>query len=277
VSDDQILVWVNGRVIDEREPAILATDHGLTVGDGVFESVKIVDGRPFALERHLARLEISAAAISLPLPDRAWLRQGIADAIAAAGPRAGRLRITVTSGPGPLGSGRGTHGPTTLVHVGPTTTWAPTARVATMPWPRNERSPLAGVKIISYAENALALATARAQGADEAVLPNTAGHLCEGSGSNVFVVLDGVLYTPPLTAGCLPGVTRDLVCEAVDVVVADLPFDVVHRCEELFLTSTTRGVHPVSHVDARALPSCPGPVTRAAAAGLARLAAALDD
>lgn len=277
MSDDQILVWVNGRVIDEREPAILATDHGLTVGDGVFESVKIVDGRPFALERHLARLEISAAAISLPLPDRAWLRQGIADAIAAAGPRAGRLRITVTSGPGPLGSGRGTHGPTTLVHVGPTTTWAPTARVATMPWPRNERSPLAGVKIISYAENALALATARAQGADEAVLPNTAGHLCEGSGSNVFVVLDGVLYTPPLTAGCLPGVTRDLVCEAVDVVVADLPFDVVHRCEELFLTSTTRGVHPVSHVDARALPSCPGPVTRAAAAGLARLAAALDD
>ena len=81
----------------------------------------------------------------------------------------------------------------------------------------------------------------------------------------------------PSDTGCLPGVTRDLVCEAVDVVVADLPFDVVHRCEEVFLTSTTRGVHPVSHVDARALPGCPGPVTRAAAAGLARLAAALDD
>lgn len=270
-----MIIWVNGRLVGEHEPAVLATDHGLTVGDGVFESVKIVAGRPFALERHLARLVLSADAIAMPLPDLDALRRGIADAIAAFGPGAGRLRITVTSGPGPLGSSRGHEGPTTIVHVGPTTRWAPTARVATMPWPRNERSPLAGVKLVSYAENALALATARDRGADEALLPNTAGNLCEGSGSNVFVVLDGVLHTPPLSAGCLPGVTRDLVCEAVEVVVADLPFDVVHRCEELFLTSTTRGVHPVSHVDDRALPACPGPRTREAAAGLAALAARL--
>ena len=270
-----MIIWVNGRLVGEREPVVLATDHGLTVGDGVFESVKIVDGTPLALDRHLARLERSAVAIAMPLPDLDWLRAGIGEAIAAFGPHAGRLRITVTSGPGPLGSGRGHEGPTTLVHVGPTTAWGPTARVATMDWPRNERSPLAGVKMVSYAENALALATARERGADEALLPNTAGDLCEGSGSNVFVVLDGVLHTPPLSAGCLPGVTRDLVCEVVDVVVADLPFDVVHRCEELFLTSTTRGVHPVSHVDDRALPACPGPVTRAASDALAALCARL--
>ncbi len=268
-----IVVWVNGHLIDQDEPAILATDHGLTVGDGVFESMKIVGGQPFALDRHLTRLGKSADGIALALPDEAWLRRGIADAIRAAGPNAGRLRVTVTSGPGPLGSGRGTAGPTTLIHVGPTATWPPFARVITMDWPRNERTPLAGVKIISYAENALALATARARGADEALFANTQGQLCEGSGSNVFVALDGVLYTPPLAAGCLPGVTRELVCEVVDVVEADLPFDLLARVDEVFLTSSTRDVHPVSHIDDRALAGCPGPLTRAAAARFATLLA----
>lgn len=266
-----IVVWVNGRLVDENEPAILATDHGLTVGDGVFESMKIVAGRPFALERHLARLTKSADGIALALPGDVWLRAGIAEAIRAAGPQAGRLRVTVTSGPGPLGSGRGSAGPTTLIHVGPTTAWPPFARVITMDWPRNERTPLAGVKIISYAENALALANARARGADEALFANTRGNLCEGSGSNVFVALDGVLYTPPLVAGCLPGVTRELVCEVVDVVEADIAFDILDRCDELFLTSSTRDVHPVSHIDDRALAGCPGPLTRQAAARFATL------
>ena len=274
-SGPGMVVWVNGRFVGEHEPAITATDHGLTVGDGVFESMRIVHGRPFMIERHLARLAVSAAGIALDLPDEAWLRAGIADAIAAAGPTAGRLRVTVTSGPGPLGSARGTAGPTTLVHVGPTSTWPPTSKVVTTPWPRNERSPLSGVKIISYAENALALARAREMGADEALFPNTQGNLCEGSGSNVFVVLDGVLHTPPLGAGCLPGVTRELVCEAVDVVETDLPFDVVHSCDELFVTSSTREVHPVSHVDGRPVRACPGPVTQAAAAAFRALAARL--
>jgi branched-chain amino acid aminotransferase len=270
-----MVVWVNGRIVAEDQPAVTATDHGLTVGDGVFESMRIVDGRPFMIDRHLARLATSAAGIALELPDQTWLRGGIADAIAAAGPGAGRLRVTVTSGPGPLGSTRGTSGPTTLVHVGPTTTWPPTAKVVTTPWPRNERSPLSGVKIISYAENALALALARELGADEALFANTQGNLCEGSGSNVFVVLDSVLHTPPLTAGCLPGVTRELVCEAVQVVEADLPFAVVHDCDELFITSSTREVHPVSHVDGRPVRACPGPVTAATAAAFRALAARL--
>jgi branched-chain amino acid aminotransferase len=266
-----ITVWVNGRLVDEHEPAIMATDHGLTVGDGVFESMKIVRGAPFALDRHLTRLRLSAEGISLELPDDAWLRAGIHDAIEAAGPSAGRLRVTVTSGPGPLGSGRGTTGPTTLIHVGPTTVWSTFARVITMDWPRNERTPLAGVKIISYAENALALARARERHADEALFANTQGNLCEGSGSNVFVAVDGVLYTPPLSAGCLAGVTRELVCDVVDVVEADLPFDVLGRCDELFLTSSTRDVHPVSHIDDRPLGTCPGPLTARAAERFAAL------
>lgn len=266
-----ITVWVNGRLVDENEPAIMATDHGLTVGDGVFESMKIVRGAPFALDRHLARLRLSAAGIALAVPEDVWLRAGISEAIGAAGPSAGRLRVTVTSGPGPLGSGRGTTGPTTLIHVGPTTVWPASARVITMDWPRNERTPLAGVKIISYAENALALTRARERHADEALFANTQGNLCEGSGSNVFVAVDGVLYTPPLSAGCLAGVTRELVCDVVEVVEADLPFDVLSRCDELFLTSSTRDVHPVSHIDDRPVAACPGPLTRRAAERFAAL------
>lgn len=267
-----LAVWVNGRLVAPDEPAIVATDHGLTVGDGVFESMRIIDGRPFAAARHLARLALSADRVGLELPDEAVIRDAIAETIAAAGPAAGRLRVTVTSGPGPMGTARGAGGPTVIVHVGPVTTWPPTARVATAPWPRNERSPLSGVKTTSYAELTLALQVARAAGADEALFANTQGNLCEGAASNVFVVLDGVLHTPPLTAGCLPGVTRELVCEAVAVVEADMPYDVVRTCDELFITSSTREVHPVSHVDGRPVAACPGPVTRHAATALRALA-----
>ena len=271
---DGTVVWVNGHIVGAHEPAITAADHGLTVGDGIFETMKIVDGRAFALDRHLTRLVRSAAAVRLGLPDLAWLRDGIDEALAMAGPGAGRLRVTITSGPGPLGARRGTADPTTLIQVGAPTPWPPYARVALMDWPRNERSPLAGIKTISYAEGVFALA--RERGADEAVFANTQGNLCEGAGSNVFVAIEGVLSTPPLSAGCLAGVTRELVCEATDVVEVDLAFDVLARCDELFLTSSTRDVHPVSHVDGRALPQCPGPLTRRAATAFAALADSLD-
>ena len=270
-SPHDLVVWVNGCIVGEREPAIMAADHGLTVGDGVFETMKIVDGRAFALDRHLMRLVRSAAAVALALPDLGWLRDGIDEVLGVAGPHAGRLRVTITSGPGPFGARRGATGSTAMIQVGPSTPWSPYARIATMNWPRNERSPLAGVKTISYAEGVFALALAYARDADEAVFANTQGNLCEGAGSNVFVGIAGVLYTPPLSAGCLAGVTRELVCETIDVVEADLPFDVLARCDELFLTSSTRNVHPVSHINARALANCPGPLTQRAAAAFAAL------
>jgi branched-chain amino acid aminotransferase len=144
------------------------------------------------------------------------------------------------------------------------------ANVVVAPWPRNERSPLAGVKSTSYAENVLALAAAQRDGADEAVFANTAGNLCEGTGTNVFVAVAGRLVTPPLSAGCLAGVTREIVCELVDVEVRDLPIDALRSATEAFLTSTSRRVQPIARVDGRVLTACPGPLTTAAAEALAR-------
>ena len=116
------------------------------------------------------------------------------------------------------------------------------------------------------------LERARRRGADEAVRANTIGALCEGTGSNVFLVVDGSLCTPALTTGCLPGVTRALVCELVPVTERDdLTFDHLRRAPEAFLTSSTRDVHPIVSVDSVALGRVPGPLTAAAAAAFGEL------
>jgi branched-chain amino acid aminotransferase len=121
----------------------------------------------------------------------------------------------------------------------------------------------------------VALAWARARGADEAVFANTAGNLCEGTGSNVFVVVEGACVTPPLAAGCLAGVTRALVLEAGAAVEGDVPLAAFLGAGEAFLTSTTRDVQPLAEIDGRPLPVVNGPATRAAAAAFSALAAAV--
>lgn len=253
--------WVDGRLLaDPTAPAVSVLDHGLTVGDGVFETLKVVDGRPFALGRHLARLARSAAGLGLGEVDEDAVRRGVREVLAEP-VDFGRLRITVTSGPGPLGSGRGTGGTTLAVLAEPTQPQPATARVATVPWPRNERSAIAGLKTTSYAENVLALAEARRRGATEALLANLAGHLCEGTGSNVFYVVDGELRTPSLASGCLAGITRELVLEWYGAREVDEPVVVLDWAEEVFICSSTRDVQAVEQVDDRTL-DAPGPVTR---------------
>ena len=271
-------IWLNGRLAPGDRPALHASDHGLLVGDGVFETAKVIDGAAFALTRHLARLRQSAAGLGLDIPvTDDELRAGVAEVVEANQPGVGRLRITVTGGPGPLGSARGQDGPTVVMATGPAGTWPPDASVVVVPWPRNERSPVAGLKTTSYAENVVALAHATDRGAGEALFSNLAGNLCEGTGSNVFVGVDGRLVTPPLSSGCLAGITRDLVLETTDAVEADVSMDDLARAEEAFLTSSTRDVQPIATVDGRALPACPGPLTSEAAEAFAALMALTSD
>lgn len=267
-------IWVDGGLRDTADATVSVLDHGLTVGDGVFESLKAVEGQAFALTRHLDRLVRSARGLGLPEPDLDEVRRAC-DAVLAANPvPLGRLRVTYTGGLSPLGSDRGDAGPTLVVALGEAAVRPDSTVVVTVPWTRNEKGALAGLKTTSYGENVVALARARQLGASEALFANTRGRLCEGTGSNVFVVLGGRLLTPPLASGCLAGITRELVIEWSGAQEADLPFDVLGEAEEIFLTSSLRDVQAVHRTDARELSAAPGPVTAKAMRVFAERAAA---
>jgi len=254
--------WVNGQLLeDPGAAAIGVTDHGFTVGDGVFEAIKVLDGQPFALTRHLERLGRSAASLGLLEPDLEVLRSAVSQVLAQDPLGLGRIRITYTGGPAPLGSGRGDASPTMVVVAAPAEAAPPSTAVARVPWPRNERGALAGVKSTSYAENVIALAEAAKHGASEAIFANLAGHLCEGTGSNVGYVVGGEVRTPSLAVGCLAGITRDLLLEWYDVKEVDEPVEILDSADEIFLLSTTRDVQGVHRIDDRELEG-PGSVTK---------------
>lgn len=262
------MIWIGegnlGSLVPQDEALVSVLDHGFTVGDGVFETLKVVNGQPFALGRHLQRLDRSASLLGLAAPEHGVLRSAVSEVIYANSERItgpARLRITVTGGIAPLGSDRGDALPTIAVAMMSSTKWPDTTCIATVPWTRNERSAIAGAKTTSYAENVVALEYAHSHGASEAIFANTKGRLCEGTGSNIFVVVNGVALTPPLESGCLAGITRELVLEWTEAREADLDLNTLNTADEVFLTSSTRDVHPVTRVDSRELPV--GAVTEA--------------
>lgn len=261
-SSPRVLVWVDGAFVDEPEttPAIAPLDDVVLVGAGVFETIGIRNERPWHRRRHLERLESSASRVGVAV-DRHTVDEGI-DAVTARWPAAdGRLRVTVTR------AGK------VIVAAHPRPLVDEAAVVVTAPWPRNERSPLSSAKTTAYLENALAFDYAHTHGATEALFLNTRGEVCEGSRTNVFAVCGGRLVTPPLSAGCLPGVTRALVLEYGDAEEATLmPADLLDA-DEAFVTSTLRGAQPVATVDGVAIGPGIGPHTRR----VARVLDELDD
>lgn len=259
-------VWVNGDLVDPAAPSVSALDHAVTVGDGVFETAKIVGGEAFALTRHHRRLQRSAAGLGLREPDLEVIAKGIAAVLDGPPIDFGRLRYSVTGGVGPLGSDRDDTPLTYIVLAAPQPRTPASGKVSVVPFTRNERSAVAGLKTTSYAENVVALARAKAVGAIEAIFANTRGELCECTGSNVFVVVDGQVLTPSLDSGPLAGITRELTIEwaeaaGIPVRQEALPLDVLDTADEVFITSTTKDVLPVHAVDDRAVPT-PGPVTQ---------------
>ena len=273
-------VWLNGRIAAEEDVRLSPFDHGLLTGDGVFETLRVYRGEPYCWTRHYERLARSASGMGLAIPPSTGLRRAALDVISANGLTDARLRITLTGGPSPLGSERGRVTPTLILAASelPPQGPAPPIEVITVPWPRNERGALAGLKTISYGENVRALAMAKEEGAAEAIFPNTRGELCEGTGTNVFVVTGGVLRTPPEESGCLLGVTRALILELADRLAIQaeevtLPMTAVATADEAFISSSTRELQPISAVDGNRLPVAPGPVTTLLADAFRRMVA----
>lgn len=235
--------------VDQR---FLSTVAPMEPGDGLFETLKVAGGVPFALTRHLARLEASARALGMDGYDDELVRRSVRDALAGSSMDSlepARLRIL-------WGSGGGVE-----VEVSALPPVAPSTAVRTSRWRRNEQSAVRGHKTTAYADNLVALAEATRAGCTESLLADSRGMLSEGTGTNVFYVVDGQLRTPALSTGCLPGVTRDLVLEWSGATECEEPLGVLEYADEVFLTSSTRDVQPVHEIDGRTL-SVPGPVTR---------------
>lgn len=274
---EQALVWLDGRLVAAAEATVSVFDHGLTVGDGVFETLKATDGTPFAVRRHLARLRRSAAGLGLEVPfDDEQLRTAMDSVLASSDVPLARVRLTVTGGAAPLGSDRSGGPATVIVAVAPLDPASASTAVCTVPWPRNERAATAGLKTTSYADNVVALAYAKARGCTEAIFATTTGMLCEGTGSNVFCVFGDQILTPPLSTGCLAGVTRDLVLEVTGAIEEDVAMRAFGIADEVFVTSTGRDVQPVHQLDQRRLVT-PGKVTAKVSAAFAELVAADPD
>ena len=280
INPGRLVVWVDGSLVDEHEARISPFDHGLLTGDGVFETLRVYRGEPYCWRRHYERLARSASGMGLAIPPSEALRRAALEVIDANRLTDARLRITLTGGPSPLGSERGRVTPTLILAASevPPSGPATPVEVVTVPWPRNERGALSGLKTISYGENVRALAVAKEAGAGEAIFANTRGELCEGTGTNVFLVTAGVLRTPPEDSGCLIGVTRALILDLADRLAIEaeevtLPLTALATADEAFISSSTREIQAISAVDGNPLPVAPGPVTTLLADAFRRMVA----
>ena len=268
-------VWIQvgeqAELLDADQAQVSVFDHGITVGDGVFETLKVLGGEPLALTRHLHRLVRSCEVLGLQTPNLNVLREAVAEVIRSE-PEAsdlGRLRITCTGGAGPLASDRQDGSQTSIIALRPMQPWPATTSAVVVPWVRNERSAVTGAKTTSYAENVVALQWAHDRGYSEGLFVNTIGQISEGTGTNVFIVKGGDVLTPPLASGCLAGITRELLLEWGLATEAELSLEDLQAADEVFLTSSTRDVHPVTKLGDR-LWDGPGPETRFVAAQYVR-------
>lgn len=244
------LASVDGRISPTPEARIPPGDDGLLRGDGVFEVIRLYQGRPYALGEHLDRLERSAAAIELPV-DRRALEPEVDALLAEFGEHEGQLRLVVTRG------GRRLAFTENLPARGETVTLASVRYSPTII--------LTGVKSLSYAANMQATRLAKAQGAEEAVLVRPDGIVLEAPTSTIFWVSpEGGLRTPSIGSGILESITRARIARELHVDEGEYPFEDLHAAHEAFLASTVREVQPVASIDGRELPEAPGPRTQEA-------------
>ncbi|WP_296579875.1 aminotransferase class IV [Xanthobacter sp.] len=247
-------LFLGSTLVEEADATVSPFDRGFTLGDGLFETLRVKTGKVLRVEAHLARLAAGADVLGMPLP-AIDLAVALAQTAAANGLSEGVLRLTLTRGTGPRGVlPPAEPKPTVVITAAPLSPPLPAARlVIAQGTRRNDRSPLAQVKSLNYLDGILARQEAARRGADDAILLNTRDGVAETSIANLFAVIDGVLVTPPLSEGVLPGVMR---AEVIAAGAQELPLtaDDLASAEEILLTSAL-GIRSVATLEGRPLPS----------------------
>lgn len=240
-------IWCNGSIVVSKG-ALDADDRGALLGDGLFETIAVVDSKPIALQRHLNRLTDGAKILNIPVATSldGWAR-AIAEVLNENDTNEGSARITVLRGSGPRGVMPPTDPNPSLIvsaHSGEVGGAMPLRVTVATSTVRNERSPLSKVKSTNYLDAILARMEAGAAGADDAIMCNTCGVVAEATAANVFCEIDGKLLTPPISDGALPGIMRARVIEETGAIERSISRDDLSRAGEIFLTSSLN-INPV--------------------------------
>jgi branched-chain amino acid aminotransferase len=269
-------IWFDTGLVDEKDARISVFDHGLLYGDGVFEGIRVYGGRVFELEAHIRRLFESARAIRLPIPmAKDQLIRAVETTVQANRVADGYIRLVVTRGVGTLGLNPFNCERGMLfiiadkIQLYPEELYEKGMRVISAATVRNH--PLAlppQVKSLNYLNNILAKIEALDSDVPEAIMYNHEGYVAEATGDNVFIVKNRIVYTPPVEAGSLEGITRAVVIrlarqEGLEIVEKNLTRYDLYVCDEFFLTGTAAEVIGVVEIDGRPIgDGAPGPVTR---------------
>ena len=269
-------IYIDGKFYDEKNAKISVFDHGLLYGDGVFEGIRAYNGRVFKLKEHIDRLFYSAKAILLDIPmTHAALMKATVETIRANKLRDCYVRLIVTRGIGTLGlNPRSCKKPSVIIIAGkiqvyPAELYARGMDIVTVPTVRNLHSAVnPAIKSLNYLNNILAKIEANNAGVEEAVMLNAEGFVAECTADNLFIVKNGALLTPPLSAGALYGITRGTVMAlagemGVTVSEPNLTRYDLFNADECFLTGTGAEIMPVIKIDGRVIGTGkPGPVTK---------------
>jgi branched-chain amino acid aminotransferase len=244
-------LWLNGTLMDAAAARIDPADRGFTLGDGLFETIRVADGEPVFCTAHFARLREGTAVLGIPLPwDDAELAAAIRQVLAENVLADAAIRLTVTRGPAARGVlPAGAASQTVLITASPIPPPLPPARaiICTITC-RNESSPLSRIKSLNYLDSILARQEAATRRADEAILRNTAGRVAEASAANLFLLRAGSIFTPPVAEGALPGIMRAALIARHGVIETPLTVAELHDAEALFL-SNALGLRAVASLD----------------------------